>query len=236
MNSMNWTKNEEDVMNFASLISHKMFANQTKVPNYIKAYMAQYYHYNFGVHNFDNLCWLTIHNILILVFEELKIKHIKSELCEDFAVRGAHLYKLWYSCGDIKFYHYDVSTFAYGFQPLDSFTRAIVARNATTGCSYCAYSGKNCSYCADGKLASVIAQYSKDKEKHDVLPDFYFCNEGWNNLSDIIGHKRMAALDDLSKAKLGEFLEDEKLERYLMTSNYDELEVACDDEDEDDEE
>jgi hypothetical protein len=250
MGFMPWTKNEQDCSNFASLISHKMYYDESKVPNYIKGYMAQYNHYNFATHSFDNLCWLTIHNFILIAFEEKGIVFSRAILCEDFKVRGAYLYKHIYKHDGKEFSNYHVSPNANGFHPVDAFSNAIVGRFAKAGCNKCHYTGENCIYCASGKLREYLVDYENRQSCE---------GEGWQMLSEIIGEQRTVALEDLAKfmffwlssqefrekvidnranwaenANIGDFLESESLEKYLISGEEEDLseEFLYDEEDE----
>jgi hypothetical protein len=255
MESANWTKNEEDVINFAGLISYKMYYSESKVPDHIKAYSAVFYHYNFVNLTFDSLPWLTISNFLMLAFDDKKIRFIKTELCEDFAVKGAYLYRIFYSCGDITFYIYDTAVNGYGVQPLDALTKAVVTKNAKTGCGHCGYTGENCSFCANGKLTEAVRKYAEQS----VVPAVFLSGDGWQTLTTVLGQAKTDALMDLAsfaflwltnedfadyvlknredwaeKAKLGEYLHDANIEKYLISGDDEDLFEDLDDDDDDD--
>lgn len=244
MDAANWTKNEEDVVNFADLVSFKMYYGESKVPNYIKAYMAAFYHYNFCNQTFDGLIWLTINKFLMIALNENKVHFIKSELCEDFPVKGAFLYRLHYRQANHEFYLYDISVNGHGVQPIDSLTRAIVTKLAKKGCGHCAYKGEDCSYCANGKLTDAIAAYTQNHKSSAT----FLSGEGWLLLNEIFGEKRTAALFELAsfafywmtdeqfadnvlknredwaeKANLGEFLHDKNVEKYLISGDDNDL-------------
>lgn len=184
---MPWTKNEQDCSNLASLISYKMYFSESKVPNHIKSYMSQYNHYNFSTHSFDNLCWLTIYNFMLIAFEEKNIVFCKSIHCEDFKVKGAYLYKHVFNYKGIELNNYCVSSISSGSHPIDSLTRTIVGKFGKKGCTSCSYTGENCIYCANGKLRDCLISY----------PGYKSYDE--NVWAKIIGEKRINAVEDLAK-------------------------------------
>lgn len=251
MKSSNWTKNEQDINAFATLVSHKMYFDESKVPDYIKAFMVEYSHLNFAARCFDNLCWISIQYFLMLAFEHLHIKTLRSEICEDFQVKGGFLYRTWYQYKDIKFYHYDAMTQGFGVSPIHGLSKAILTKDATIGCGHCKFTGDDCSYCANGKLVVEVAKYASQQNLNGI----HLHQEGWNVLSEVFGAKRVAALFDLAgfcykwltdddfvthvlsnridwanDAEVGDYIDHTDLDKYFVDDRYGRYEEEEDEE------
>lgn len=245
---ISFTKNEQDVFNFAKLISNKMYHDEDRVPNVCKALMVNYNHYNFETKYFDNLCWLAVQQFMMLAFDDKDIRFESTKRLQNFNVKGAYLFEHTFLHGDEKLCIYDATTTKFGQSPVDAITTATFSMNAVTGCRKCNFSGDNCMDCADGKLFDL-------KHGH---PDYKpFKQHGWNILSSAIGSDRSASLLDLvsfyykwitdldfrvlilnnpdSWAEDGnheEFLEDSSLDDYWMKEDDADDSSAYDDEEE----
>lgn len=188
-NMISFTKNEQDIANFAKLISYKMFHDEEKVPNICKAMMVNYNHYNFGSKFFDNLCWLTLQNFFALAFEDLDIKHESTSMIHDFKAKGACFYEYRFISGANSFMVFDATANKCGQAPMDVLTTAVVSMSSVTGCRKCNFSGDSCIECADGKLHDLQRKHPRYKP---------FDQNGWPVVAQLLGAAKSASVIDLA--------------------------------------